>query len=82
MVVRPLTEEQKKEYDTDHGLYISNMNSRRLYQRGIDNGYVILEVNGKKVDDLSDIKGIDASEVEDLLLLSPSGEKKMLLLQY
>jgi hypothetical protein len=58
------------------------MNSRRLYQRGIDNGYVILEVNGKKVDDLSDIKGIDASEVEDLLLLSPSGEKKMLLLQY
>jgi hypothetical protein len=82
MEVRPLTEEQKKEYDTDHGLYISNMNSRRLYQRGIDNGYVILEVNGKKVDDLSDIKGIDASEVEDLLLLSPSGEKKMLLLQY
>lgn len=58
------------------------MNSRRLYQRGIDNGYVILEVNGKKVDDLSDIKGIDASKVEDLLLLSPSGEKKMLLLQY
>jgi hypothetical protein len=58
------------------------MNNRRLYQRGIDNGYVILEVNGKKVDDLSDIKGIDASEVEDLLLLSPSGEKKMLLLQY
>ena len=82
MEVRPLTEEQKKEYDTDHGLYISNMNSRRLYQRRIDNGYVILEVNGKKVDDLSDIKGIDASEVEDLLLLSPSGEKKMLLLQY
>jgi hypothetical protein len=58
------------------------MNSRRLYQRGIDNGYVILEVNGKEVDDLSDIKGINASEVEDLLLLSPSGEKKMLLLQY
>ena len=58
------------------------MNSRRLYQRGIDNGYIILEVNGEKVDDLSDIKGIDASEVEDLLLLSPSGEKKMLLLQY
>jgi len=58
------------------------MNSRRLYQRGIDNGYVILEVNGKKVSTLSDVKGIDASEVEDLLLLSPSGEKKMLLLQY
>jgi hypothetical protein len=58
------------------------MNSRRLYQRGIDDGYVILEVNGKEVDDLSDIKGINASEVEDLLLLSPSGEKKMLLLQY
>jgi len=41
----------KKEYNTE-GLYISNMNNRRLYQRGIDNGYIILEVNGQKVNKL------------------------------
>ena len=82
MEVRPLTDEQKKEYNTEHGLYISTMNNRRLYQRGIDNGYIILEVNGKKVSGLSDIKNIDKTDIEDLLFLSPSGEKKMVLMHY
>ncbi|MDA9015266.1 trypsin-like peptidase domain-containing protein [Flavobacteriaceae bacterium] len=82
MELRPLSPEQKKKYNTDHGLYISNMNNRRLYQRGIDNGYIILEVNGKKVSSLSDIKNMDTPDIEDLLFLSPSGEKKMVLMQY
>jgi hypothetical protein len=58
------------------------MNNRRLYQRGIDNGYIILEVNGKKVSGLSDIKNVDKTDIEDLLFLSPSGEKKMVLMHY
>ena len=82
MEVRPLTPEQKETYNTDHGLYITTMNNRRLYQRGIDNGYLLLEVNGKKVNTLSDIKNLDATDLEDLLFQSPSGEKKMVLLQY
>jgi S1-C subfamily serine protease len=82
MELRPLSPEQKKEYKTDHGLYIFNMNNRRLYQRGIDNRYIILEINGKKVNSLSDIKNIDTPDIEDILFLSPSGEKKMVLMQY
>ena len=82
MEVRPLSAEQKKEYNTEHGLYISNMNNRSLYQRGIDNGYLILEINGKEINTLSDIKNMDNSDIEDILFLSPSGEKKIVLLQY
>ena len=82
MEVRPLSAEQKKEYNTEHGLYISNMNNRRLYQRGIDNGYLILEINGKEINTLSDIKNMDNSDIEDILFLSPSVEKKIVLLQY
>ena len=82
MEIRPLTSEQKKEYKTDHGLYVSNMNNRKLYQRGIDNGYIILEVNGKEVNNLSDLNNMDITNIEDLLFLSPSGEKKIVILQY
>lgn len=82
MDVRELTPEQKKTFATDYGLYISNMNNRRLYQRGIDNGFILLEVNGKKVSSLEDVKNIGIMEIEDLLFLSPDGEKKMVLLQY
>ena len=82
MDVRELTPEQKKTFATDYGLYISNMNNRRLYQRGIDNGFILLEVNGKKVSSLEDVKNMGIMEIEDLLFLSPDGEKKMVLLQY
>jgi len=82
MEVRELSPEQKKSFNTEHGLYISNMNNRRLYQRGIDNGYVILEVNGKKVATLEDIKYMEVTDIEDILFLSPDGEKKIVMLQY
>ena len=82
MEVRELSPEQKKSFNTEHGLYISNMNNRRLYQRGIDNGYVILEVNGKKVAALEDIKYMEVTDIEDILFLSPDGEKKIVMLQY
>ncbi|MDA0793021.1 MAG: trypsin-like peptidase domain-containing protein [Bacteroidetes bacterium] len=82
MDVSELTPEQKKTFATDYGLYISNMNNRRLYQRGIDNGFILLEVNGKKVSSLEDVKNMGIMEIEDLLFLSPDGEKKMVLLQY
>ena len=82
MDVRELTPEQKKTFATDYGLYISNMNNRRLYQRGIDNGFILLEVNGKKVSSIEDVKNMGIMEIEDLLFLSPDGEKKMVLLQY
>jgi S1-C subfamily serine protease len=82
MEVRELTPEQIDEYGIDEGLYISNMNNRRLYQNGIDNGHIILEVNGQKVNKLSDLKGFQMGNLESILFLSPSGEKEKIILQY
>ena len=82
MEVRELTPEQKEQYGTGHGLYISNMNNRRLYQNGIDTGHLILEINGKKISNLADIKNIDSFTLENILFMNPSGEKEKILLQY
>jgi len=82
MEVRELSEDQRKEYGIEKGLYISNMNNRRLYQNGIDNGHIILEVNGQKVNKLSDVKGYDIGNIESILFLNPSGEKEKIILQY
>ncbi len=82
MEVRELSEDQRKEYGIEKGLYISNMNNRRLYQNGIDNGHIILEVNGQKVNKLSDVKGYDIGNIESILFLNPSGDKEKIILQY
>ena len=82
MEVRELSSEQRQKFNTDYGLYISNMNNRRLYQNGIDSGYIILEVNGKKVNVLSDVKGYKVSDLESILFLNPNGEKEKIILQF
>ena len=82
MEVRELTNEQKEDYDTQEGLYISNMNNRRLYQNGIDSGYIILEINGQKVSKLSDVKGFKMGDIENILFLNPAGEKEKIILRY
>ncbi len=82
MEVRELNSEQRRKFNTDYGLYISNMNNRRLYQNGIDSGYVILEVNGQKVNVLSDVKGYKVSDLESILFLNPNGEKEKIILQF
>ena len=58
------------------------MNNRRLYQNGIDSGYLILEVNGNKVDVLSDVKGYKINDLESILFLNPDGEKEKIILQF
>ena len=82
MEVRELSIDQKKEYGIEEGLYVSNMNNRRLYQNGIDSGYIILEVNGQKVNKLSDVKSFEIDDLESILFLNPSGEKEKIILQY
>ena len=82
MEVRELTKEQKADYNTQDGLYISNMNNRRLYQNGIDSGYIILEINGKRVNKLTDVKVYKMGDIESILFLNPAGEKEKIILRY
>ena len=82
MEVRELTKDQKEDYNTQDGLYISNMNNRRLYQNGIDSGYIILEINGQRVSKLSDVKGYKMGDIESILFLNPAGEKEKIILKY
>ena len=82
MEVRELTKDQKEDYNTEDGLYISNMNNRRLYQNGIDRGYIILEINGQRVSKLSDVKGYKMGDIESILFLNPAGEKEKIILKY
>jgi Do/DeqQ family serine protease len=82
MELRELTAKQKKEYQTQHGLYISNMNNRWLYQKGIDNGFIILEINDQEVNTLKEVKNLKINDLKSILFLKPSGEKERISLQY
>ena len=82
MELRELTSEQKKYFKSDQGLYISNMNNRWLYQKGIVNGFLILEINDQQINKLEDLKKINIDNLDSILFLNPSGEELKVQIHY
>ena len=82
MEVRELTEDQRKKFKIQQGLFISNMNNRWLYERGIDKGFIILKINDQEVSALKNLQSHNPNDLESILFLKPSGEKERILLQY
>ena len=82
MEVRELTEDQRKKFKIQQGLFISNMNNRWLYERGIDKGFIILKINDQEVSALKNLQSLNPNDLESILFLKPSGEKERILLQY
>ena len=82
MELRELTSEQKKHFESDQGLYISNMNNRWLYQKGIVNGFLILEINDQQINKLEDLKKINIDNLDSILFLNPSGEELKVQIHY
>ena len=82
MEVRELTEDQRKKFKIQQGLFISNMNNRWLYERGIDKGFIILKINDQEVSTLKNLQSLNPNDLESILFLKPSGEKEKILLQY
>ena len=82
MELRELTSEQKKYFESDQGLYISNMNNRWLYQKGIVNGFLILEINDQQINKLEDLKKINIDNLDSILFLNPSGEELKVQIHY
>ena len=58
------------------------MNNRWLYQRGVDNGYIILEINNREVNKLKELRNLKVNDIESILFLKPSGEKERISLRY
>ena len=82
MELRELTSEQKKYFESDQGLYISNMDNRWLYQKGIVNGFLILEINDQQINKLEDLKKINVDNLDSVLFLNPSGEELKVQIHY
>ena len=78
MELRELNKNKKEEFNIDAGLIISRMGNERLYRNGINEGYIILEINNKKVYKISDIEKFSPYDLENILFINPDGEKEKL----
>jgi len=81
MEIKNLNEKEKDIYNIDNGVIIKNLFNSRLYRYGIQEGYVLLEINNKKVNDIADVDSVTLNSLSSMLFLKPNGEKERIVFE-
>ena len=81
MYLKNINSEQKEYFGLDHGVIVKELVNRRLYGYGIDEGFVLLEINNIKIKDVSDIDAIDFNDLSSILFLKPDGERERIIFE-
>jgi Do/DeqQ family serine protease len=81
MEIKNLNEKEKDIYKIDNGVIIKNLYNSRLYRYGIQEGYILLEINNKKVNDIADVDSVTLNSLSSMLFLKPNGEKERIVFE-
>ncbi|MDA8850731.1 PDZ domain-containing protein, partial [Flavobacteriaceae bacterium] len=81
MELKNLSEEEKAIFKIEKGVVISKMLNSRLYNYGIEEGFVVLEVNDILIDEVAKIESITLESLSSILFLSPDGQKERILFE-
>ena len=81
MEIQNLNEKEKNIYNIENGVIIKNLYNSRLYRYGIQEGYILLEINNKKVNDIADVDSVTLNSLSSMLFLKPNGEKERIVFE-
>ncbi len=81
MYLTNINAEQKEYFKLSHGVIIKELGNQRLYRYGIDEGFILLEINNKEIKDVSDVDAIDFNNLSSILFLKPNGEKERIIFE-
>ena len=81
MEVKNLSQKEKNIYNIDNGVIIKNLYNNRLYRYGIQEGFILLEINNIKINDIGDVDSVTLSSLSSMLFLKPNGEKERIIFE-
>ena len=84
MELRNKTQDDRDNFidsDINHGVVISRIENRRLYNLGIKEGYLVLEINDEKINDVGQIEKIPLRSISSILFLDTNGQKERILFE-
>ena len=66
---------------SNSGVIITKIQNPRLYNLGIDQNYLLLKINDKKINDIGEIERINIESIKSILFMSPKGEKERIIFE-
>ena len=75
MRLRELTKKEAKKLDLKEGVRVSAVQNGRLYRRGVQEGDVLLSVNGKDISTSEDVLKLDEDSIYELEFMNQDKER-------
>jgi S1-C subfamily serine protease len=75
MRLRNLTKEEAKEFGLKKGVKVAAVENRRLYNRGVSDGDVLLSINGNELKNVDDVDALDEDYIYEVEFLNKDKEK-------
>ena len=75
MRLRDLSTKEAKKLDLKEGVHVSAVENGRLYRRGVQEGNVLLSVNGKEVTSTDDVLALDEDSIYELEFINEDKER-------
>ena len=75
MRLRELTKKEAKKLDLSEGVRVAAVQNGRLYRRGVQEGDVLLSVNGKDIASTDDVLALDENSIYELEFVNQDKER-------
>ncbi len=81
MYLKNINSDEKEYFKIENGVIIKDLANQRLYRYGIDEGFILLEINNKKIKDVADVDAFDFENLSSILFLKPNGERERIIFE-
>ena len=81
MYLKNIDSDEKKYFDLENGVIIKDLANQRLYSYGIEEGFILLEINNKKIKNVADVDAFDFENLSSILFLKPDGERERIIFE-
>ena len=81
MYLKNINSDEKEYFKLENGVIIKDLANQRLYRYGIDEGFILLEINNKKIKNVADVDAFDFENLSSILFLKPNGERERIVFE-
>ena len=82
MQLKNMSNDELNEMGIENGIRVLNHRNNTLYRMGVTPGYILIEINGEKISNTSDLSSFDGNvKINQMTFISPDGDRERLIFE-
>ena len=82
MQLKNMSNDELNDMGIENGIRVLNHRNNTLYRMGVTPGYILIEINGEKISNTSDLSSFDGNvKINQMTFISPDGDRERLIFE-